>query len=87
MVLKTYNVIFALTDLQSLLLYANGCLNFKNYLECIEICDSAIKSKNCIQNEGDSATKLIQMKIIKGKAQFYAYKRKLQYLIANDDIM
>ena len=64
---------------RSLLQYAKGCLEFMNYFECIEVCDKILKN-----NEDESIT--IQAKIVKGKARFYSYKRKLHYVLLNTNI-
>ena len=69
------------SDHQSLLLYANGCLKFKNYVECIEVCDVIIST------ECNKSKLMLQAKITKGKASFYVYKRKLQYVLVNDNII
>lgn len=66
--------------LQSLLEYADGCLEFKNFFECIEVCNSILKTKT------GSSSLIIRTKITKGKARFYSYKRKLQYILVNANI-
>ena len=60
--------------------YAQGCLEFRNFFECIDMCDSILKDKK------DKTDIEIQAKIIKGKASFYSYKRKLQYITINPNI-
>lgn len=70
-----------LIDLQGSLLYANGCLEFKNYLECIETCDNILKTK-----EKQGSQVMMQTKILKGKARFYAYKKKFNHILANNNL-
>ena len=55
-------------------------MKFKNYIECIEVCDVIINAEH---NEDN----MLQAKITKGKASFYVYKRKLQYILVNDNIV
>lgn len=62
-------------------MYANGCLKYENYAECIEVCDAIIKA-----DHSESNLTQLQAKITKGKACFYVYKRKLQYVLVNDNI-
>ncbi len=69
------------TDLQCLLQYANGCLEFKNYFESIEVCETIMKT-----TENSSSDIIEQAKITKGKARFYSYKRKLHYLLLNPNM-
>ena len=73
---------YCISDHQSLLLYANGCLKLKNYVECIEVCDVIIKA-----GHSESNMTLLQAKVTKGKACFYVYKRKLQYILVDDSIV
>ena len=73
---------FLFTDIQSLLQYAIGCLEFKNYLECIEVCDVIMKTK---QDESTSYV-IAQAKVTKGKERFYSYKRKLQQFFENSNV-
>ena len=70
---------FYVTGVQNLLKYSKCCLEFKNYLECIEVCDVIIKMK-----QGESI--MMQAKITKGKARFYSYKRKLNQILVNNNI-
>lgn len=61
--------------LQDSLMYGQGCLKYENYLECIEVCDSFIIPKQ--------HTPIMQaFKLLKGKAMFFEYKRKYQYILA-----
>ena len=61
--------------------YAEGCLEFKNFLECISVCDNILTNS---EHEEDPI--FIKSKVLKGKAEFYSYKRKLQYLLLNPNI-
>lgn len=65
-----------------MLRYANGCLEFKNYNDCIEVCDIVITA---ITNGTDPTS--IEAKIIKGKAKFYVYKQKLQHILVNGNVV
>lgn len=74
-----YNVFVHTDYVQGSLMYAQGCLKYENCLECIEVCDSFIIPK---QN-----TPMIQaFKLLKGKAMFFEYKRKYQYVLAKPHI-
>lgn len=67
--------------LQSLLQYANGCLEFNNYYECIEVCDTIVNK----EDQGYSDI-MLQAKLTKGKATFFSYKRKFHQIFMNIDI-
>lgn len=54
-------------------------MEFENYFECIEVCDTIIKTK---QDEDIIA----QTKITKGKARFHSYKRKLHQFFVKSSI-
>ena len=71
--------LIVLDDLQNLLQYANGCLQFENYYECIQVCDAVV---NATQSKDNTS---IQAKITRGKASFYLYKRKFQHVLINDN--
>ena len=61
--------------------YAEGCLEFKNFLECISVCDNILTN-----SEHKEDPIFIQSKVLKGKAAFFCYKRKLQYLLMNPNL-
>ena len=69
-------------DSMTLLQYANGCLQFENYYECIEICDVVITATN---SDTKSNLMSIEAKMTKGKASFYVYKRKFQHIVVLND--
>ena len=78
-----YYIPFNLTELQNLLMYAKGCLEFKNYFECIEVCDAILSTS---QSSKSNNPLLMQAKIVKGIAKFYSYKRKLSQILVNTNI-
>ena len=71
-------IIIVISDSQSLLLYAKCCYEFKNFFECVETCDAILRRKE--------AETMMQTKVIKGKAKFHAYKRKLMEYVVNKNI-
>ena len=79
-----FNIILFLlhAGLQNLLHYAKGCLEFKNFFECIEVCDLILKA----EEDQSILSIMIYSKITKGKARFYSYKRKLYYILVNANI-
>ena len=61
--------------------YAEGCLEFKNFLECTSVCDNILTN-----SEHKEDPIIIKSKVLKGKAEFHSYKRKLQYLLMNPNL-
>lgn len=53
----------------------------KNYLESVEVCDSILKTK-----EKQRKFVMMQSKLVKGKARFYVYKRKLMHYLMNKNM-
>ena len=68
----------AVTDL---LLYANGCLSYHGYEECIETC-----SKLVVESQEPDSQVLIKAEILQGKAIVYGYKRKMQSIILHKNL-
>ena len=56
-------------------------MKFKNFFECIGVCDNILKT---YKDKADSS--LMQCKMLKGKARFYSYKRKLQHALENPNV-
>ena len=54
-------------------------MHFKNYSECIEVCDTILD----IEQDKHSDSVILRARVIKGKASFHTYKRKLQYFTVN----
>lgn len=71
-----------IADLQTLRDYAFACLEFKNYLECAEICDVILQTE---ENDTNSDIMMKAM-IAKGQARFYSYKRKLQQIVIDSNV-